>query len=176
MTIIQTHFLDSLSCVVSGVIRPNVRLLDMGTGAGFPSLPLKIYEPSLHVTAVDAVAKKIAFVRQLCRSLQFPDVTGVAGRIEEVSLQPSFEVIVSRAVGALDYIAGLAAPWLAPTGKMLFQRGHQAPQEVGEHADALQALGLQVESLHEVRLSFFTHPRYLVICGQISHDSPKNKA
>jgi 16S rRNA (guanine527-N7)-methyltransferase len=169
LVVIRTHFVDSLSCLESKAIRPEARLLDIGAGAGFPGIPLKIYYPALQVTALDTVAKKISFLRQLCRTLGLSDVTCLAMRAEQLSVAPApgqhpptFDVIVSRAVGSLPYLARLAMPLLAPEGCLLVQRGPQAMQEVAIHDAELRQNGLQFRQAHEIHLSWFEHLRYLV--------------
>jgi 16S rRNA (guanine527-N7)-methyltransferase len=167
--VIQTHFADSLSCVRSPVITPNTRLLDIGTGAGFPGIPLKIYLPSLHATVVDAVSKKIAFLKHLCRALGLQEVTCIASRVEHLSsvsashnIEDSFDVIVSRAVGSLPYLLSLVTPLLKADGSLLFQRGPQAMQELATHADDLRTAGFQVQVCQEIQYSWLDRPRYLV--------------
>jgi 16S rRNA (guanine527-N7)-methyltransferase len=122
------------------------------------------------VTAVDAVAKKIIFLRQLCRALQLQQVDCIASRIE--ALEPCqtayektshcFDVIVSRAVGTLPHLIELALPFLAPEGSLLLQRGGQAPQELKEHAMFLEDKGLTVKEHREFQMSWLDHPRHLV--------------
>jgi 16S rRNA (guanine527-N7)-methyltransferase len=163
--------------VRSACIRPGITLLDLGTGAGFPGLPLKIYEPAIALTAVDAVSKKISFVRQLCRGLKFQDVTCIAGRIEALTPSATFDLIVSRAVGDSPYLLRLASPFLAPDGQVLLQRGQAARQELVEQEAEFRTLGFYIADLHEVCLSFCEHPRYLVVFRKTSTSlQPKNKA
>lgn len=139
----------------------------MGTGAGFPGIPLKIYEPSMTLTVVDAVSKKISFVRQLCRILKLQDVTCIAARLEALPPSANFDVIVSRAVGAPPYLLRLAVPLLAPDGHVLLQRGQHAREEFAEQEDDVRTLGFYVADRHEVCLSFCEHPRYLVVFRKI---------
>ena len=166
----QQHFIDSLSCATSPVFAPTCRLLDIGSGAGFPGIPLKILFPELRLTAIDAVTKKIIFLRQLCRSLALQNVECLAIRLGESSVAPipslaTFDVIVSRAVGALPHLLDLALPYLAPGGHCMFQRGQHALQEIGEHADDIRRSGCRVLDVQKINLSFLEHPRYLVRLG-----------
>ncbi len=169
--IIHHHFLDSLSCLLSSVISPQSRLLDMGTGAGFPGIPLKIYHPDLHLTLVDAVSKKIMFLRHLGRSLCLDHTEYVATRLPSRSastqLPPlakaQFDVIVSRAVGTVPFLIDLAYPLLMSNGYLVLQRGKQGMQEREEFQNLFRQYGLQTISLTEVPFSFLTHPRYLLV-------------
>lgn len=160
--------------MLSSVIRPQIRLLDIGAGAGFPGIPLKIYNPTMYLTAVDAASKKIIFLRQLCRALDLQNVKCVAARLEPqvscVSSLPghSFDVIVSRAVGSIPYLLELAAPFLAPGGYVLLQRGHIGKQEISDDPRLLWETGFQVVKIAEVNFSFFTYPRNLIIFAKFS--------
>jgi 16S rRNA (guanine527-N7)-methyltransferase len=174
--VIKHHFADSLSCVLSDLVQPETRLLDIGTGAGFPAIPLKIYEPGLRVTAVDAVTRKTRFVRHLCRVLELDDVRSVAARLDVHGHAPtggrpalsecSFDLVTARAVGSLTTLLPLARPWLASGGYFLLQRGRQAQQELTEAAGWLQETGFQVARIVNVVFSFFEHPRYLILLRQ----------
>lgn len=183
--VIRHHFLDSLSCVLSSLIRPHIRILDIGTGAGFPGIPLKIYAPNIHITAVDSVSKKVIFLRQLCRLLELHDVECVASRIEPLaspSSSPSkagrnresqltisknsFDVVVSRAVGTIPYLLELMRPFLAHDGHVILQRGRNGKQEIFDQTRFLQQTGFQVRNMIEVHFSFFEYPRYLMVFRQ----------
>jgi len=169
-------------------------LLDIGTGAGFPGIPLKIYTPNIHVTAVDSVSKKVMFLRQLCRLLKLRDVECVASRIEDLAPcsssafskagkkkenqatvpENSFDLVVSRAVGAVSYLLELARPFLAPDGCVLLQRGRNGKQEISAHTRFLQEAGFQVVNIIEVVFSFFEYPRYLAVFRQIHSKKTKS--
>lgn len=172
--VIRAHFIDSLSCATSPALVPDAHLLDIGTGAGFPAIPLKIYRPDLRVTAVDAVSKKIIFVRQACRTLGLSDVECLAERVEH--LHPGerstgagpFDVVTSRAVGSLPYLLTLAVPLLTPDGCLLLQRGPQALQELDEQAGAIHAAGLEVGRVEAFHFSWLDSPRYVVELRRLS--------
>lgn len=184
LVVIQHHFVDSLSCVLSFVLQPQSRLLDIGTGAGFPGIPLKIYYPDIQVRAVDAVSKKILFLRHLCRNLELQHIECQATRLEPVSPdimkksdQEFFDVIVSRAVGTLRLLIALAWPFLASGGYLLLQRGKEGQQEFEREADLFLEYGLYPSELREITFSFFTYPRYLLILQKRDQDAfSKNKA
>jgi 16S rRNA (guanine527-N7)-methyltransferase len=180
--------------VLSSLIRPNIRLLDIGTGAGFPGIPLKIHNPSIRLTAVDSVSKKIVFLRQLSRLLDLQNIECVASRIEPLATRSSclptakqkkaksatvpensFDLIVSRAVGAIPYLLELAEPFLAPTGCILLQRGRNGKQEICNDTNFFQETGFQVMNTIEVNFSFFNYPRYLIMFRQIHPKRTKSK-
>ena len=177
--IIQHHFCDSLSCLLSSVISPQSRVLDIGTGAGFPGIPLKIYYPGIHLTLVDAVLKKIMFLRHLCRSLNLDHTECLAVRLPSLSdskqrqtlpdalAKAQFDVVVSRAVGTVPFLLDLACPLLAPNGHLVLQRGKYGMQESEECQELFRQAGLRMIALTEVPLSFLTHPRYLLILRRL---------
>ena len=177
----RQHFLDSLSCLRADLFQPGKRVLDIGSGAGFPGIPLKIYQPELQLVAVDAVTKKVMFLRHLCRALELPDVACVAARLPSdasasAPLPPalprhSFDVIVSRAVGEIAYLLSLAAPFLKPGGHLIFQRGYHAPTEFDAAQQISPAYGLCECDLLEIKFSFLTHPRYLMVLQHVAKRS-----
>ncbi len=190
--IIRQHFVDSLSCVLSSVIGPQSHLLDIGTGAGFPAIPLKIYYPSLQVVAVDAVAKKVMFLRHLCRMLELQDVGCLASRIVPLSssfrknvsqrsqdsvLQTErFNVVVSRAVGTVPYLVELAQTFLGAGGHILLQRGKHGKRELAQYASFLQEIAVHVVDIIEVNFSFAEYPRYLMVLRMKGVPLSENKA
>ena len=185
LIVIQHHFrLDSLSCVLASVIQPQSRLLDIGTGAGFPGIPLKIYYPDLQVRAIDAVTKKIMFLRHVCRTLALQHIECHVTRLEQAppALPPKsdcglFEVIVSRAVGTLPFLISLAHPFLASEGYLLLQRGKQGQQEFEDNKAFYKEFGLYPLELREIRFSFLTYPRYLLLLQKRDEEAfNKNKA
>src|SRR2546425_11767965 len=108
------HFLDSLSLLMV-YDRPEARLLDIGAGAGFPGLPLKIARPQWHVVLLEATGKKVTFLRHIIETLQLKDVVAVHGRAEELAhkaeYRGSFTVVTARAVASLPALLEYAAPF-----------------------------------------------------------------
>ncbi len=165
--------------MLAPVIPPQSRILDIGTGAGFPGIPLKLYHPDLHVTLLDAVEKKIMFLRHLCRSLGLERTECLAVRLPSSADSKTsqslpdrltsnrFDVIVSRAVGTVPLLIDLACPFLAPDGHIVLQRGKQGRQESEEQQKLFERAGLHMVSLIDIPLSFLEHPRYLLILRRV---------
>ena len=151
--IVIGHFLDSLSA--ARFMPAEGRLLDIGSGAGFPGLPIKIVYPSLCVTLIDSVQKKAAFMREIVRVLGLEGVSVVWGRAEDEGngiTRRSFERVITRAVGSIPDMLGLSEPYLAPGGRIILMRGRTG----GDEWDASEA-----EVLNRFRLagrSEFTLP------------------
>lgn len=140
--IVLKHFVDSLGCLNAGEWATGAAVLDLGTGAGFPALPLAIVRPDLRITALDATAKKVAFVERTAQALGLA-VQGLTGRAEEVGRDPqhrgAYDVVVTRAVAALPVLAELALPLLKPGGMLVAQKAQLSAEE---RAAGLRAAGL----------------------------------
>jgi len=151
---IEKHLLDSLTLLphLVGV----ERLLDIGSGAGLPGLPLKIVRPGLDVVSIDGVAKKISFQRHIIRRFGLARTRAFACRIEQLAEDPefvgAFNVIVFRALGALQRFIPLALPCLAEHGRFLVMKGPEGGAELKESEALLRQLGLSCQQTHELAL------------------------
>ena len=117
------HFLDSI--ISSRFIKPDSRLMDVGSGAGFPGIPLKVMIPSLNVTLVDATRKKVSFLNHVIRQLHLSGITAIHSRIEDLQQEweGRFDVIACRAFSSLGDFAEKSMPLLAPDGLLLAFKG-----------------------------------------------------
>jgi len=161
------HFLDSFSCVLAWKENPPMRLIDVGTGAGFPGIPLKILYPSMQLTLVESVGKKASFCRHAVGVLKLDRVEVITGRAEELGQLPaqreSYDWAVARAVAALPVLAEYLLPLVRVGGKMLAQKGHSGPVEAHNAEPALKLLGGQIRQLISVTLPGVAEERYLVV-------------
>ncbi|NHZ69849.1 MAG: 16S rRNA (guanine(527)-N(7))-methyltransferase RsmG, partial [Thermotogales bacterium] len=150
------HILDSLA-VVPFLTRGS--LLDVGTGAGLPGLPIAIARPDLEVTLLDSNAKKLRFVRQAAAELGLDNVQVVQARMQEYQPPRSFAMVISRAVASLDELYRQTVHLLRPGGRMLFMKGTVPEQEIG----ALQngRAGLNIERLNVPGLAAERHLLWL---------------
>lgn len=160
----EKHLVDSLTLLP--LLDQARRLLDLGSGAGFPSLPLKIARPALEIVSVDAVGKKIAFQRHVARTLGLAGFTAVHGRAEELSASPryagGFDVVTARALGSLALLARLAAPCLAPGGRLIAMKGAEGEAELAATRDELTALGFACTAQRRLQLPVSGAERYLI--------------
>jgi len=128
------HFLDSLPAV--RFMPPNATLLDIGSGGGFPGLPLKILKPSLSITLVDASRKKVTFLKHIIRTLKLDNIEALHLRAEELTADARyvnrFDVIISRAFSALDHFFKLALPLLAEGGSVIAFKGEVEQDEFND--------------------------------------------
>jgi 16S rRNA (guanine527-N7)-methyltransferase len=151
---IEKHLTDSLTLLP--LLTGEERLLDIGSGGGFPGLPLKIARPALSVVSVDAVAKKIAFQRHAARLLGLQDFVPLHMRAEKLPNLPAyasgFDVVVSRAFAALPVFASLALPCLKPEGRIVAMKGAEGARELAEAEGELAKLGLVCTELRRLQL------------------------
>ena len=171
------HFLDSFSCVLAWKDRPPTRLIDVGTGAGFPGIPLKILYPSMQLTLVESVGKKAAFCRHAVEVLKLEGVEVITGRAEELGQMPaqreSYDWAVARAVAALPVLAEYLLPLVRVGGRMLAQKGHTAPVEAQNAGLAFRLLGGQIGHLLPVTLPGVAEERYLVVVNKVAATPPQ---
>lgn len=137
--IAEKHFVDSI--VPVQYIKNGSKILDMGTGAGFPGIVLKIMNPSLHITLVDSVRKKINFVRQVIRLLKLDNIQAVHSRIEEIQKtgenKQFYDMVISRAFTELPGFVRLAKPFLKPDGYILAMKGPSVELEITPDIDQM---------------------------------------
>ena len=147
------HFLDSAALLTLADCRGKT-LADVGTGAGFPGLPMKIAEPSLKLTLLDAQGKRVRFLETVCRELGLTDVECVHGRAEEFAAdrRESFDLVTSRAVAALPVLSELCLPLVKPGGYFLAMKSVDCDQELTAAGRALETLGGRVEALRDYQI------------------------
>lgn len=157
------HFLDSLSVLKS--LGQCQQLLDIGSGAGFPSIPLKIVAPEIGVMSVDAVEKKILFQKHVARQLQLERFRAVHIRAEKIppEYHGYFDVIVSRAFSNIPTFVRIAAPLLAPNGVMIAMKGKDGRREAEDSSIELSELGVAIANVCEFRLPLLEEMRSLVM-------------
>ena len=147
--VIQKHFLDSLSLVKVVAEKPAGRILDMGTGAGFPGIPIKIAFPDCSITLVDSVNKKIGFIQEAVQELGLHNVEAIHGRVEDlghdVSYREQYDLVVSRAVAALPVLVEYCMPFVKIGGAFLSYKSVKVDEELSAGKKAIQVLGGRLE-------------------------------
>jgi 16S rRNA (guanine527-N7)-methyltransferase len=171
------HFLDSFSCSLAWKDQPPRRLIDIGTGAGFPGIPLKIIYPKMEITLVESVRKKAEFCRHAIEALKLTTIQVIVDRAELAgqmpSLRESFDWAVARAVAQLPVLAEYMLPFIKVGGKMLAQKGSSAPGEVHLSANAFMLLGGQMHQLMPVILPGVVDERFLVVVDKVAATPPQ---
>lgn len=171
--IIIKHFVDSLSCLLAeplALTGQALRLLDLGTGAGFPSLPLAIMRPELQITPLDATRKKIDFVQASANSLGLSNVTTLVCRAEQLGHDPQqraqYDRVVARAVSSLPTVAELSLPLLKQGGLLIAQKGAIGDDELEAGAKAAEVLGAEIRQVQHFDLPIVGDARSLVILAK----------
>ncbi len=169
----RLHFLDSAALLALADLRGKT-VVDVGTGAGFPGLPLKILEPSIQLTLLDAQRKRVDFLREVCGELGLEDVDCVHGRAEEFAQQhrEAFDLAVSRAVAALPVLAELCLPLVKTGGQFLAMKSVDSNEELNASERAAGVLGGRLEKPLDYVISGTNIPRRLVILTKIE-ETPK---
>lgn len=162
--IITKHFIDSLSLVP--YLPAEASLLDLGSGAGFPGIPLKIAKPSLKITLLEAKRKKVNFQRHLVRTLGLTNITIIYGRAESLKSENeeslSFDIVTSRAVSRLETFLMLGSPLVKKGGYLVAMKGRQAEAELKDSQDVIKSLSLEISNRVELRLPVGGEKRYLI--------------
>lgn len=167
------HFLDSLTCgpvMLRYGLGPGASLMDVGAGAGFPGVPLKIAFPYVKLTLLDSVAKKTAFLQHLVQVLGLQDVEVVTARAEDAARQPRYreryDYVLARALADLDTLVELALPFCRVGGLLIAPRKGDIQAEIEEAEFAIGELGGAVREVVPVTLPMLADGRVLVVIGK----------
>jgi len=170
------HFLDSFSCVLAWKANPPTNLIDVGTGAGFPGIPLKIIYPNTKVTLVESVGKKAMFCQHIVSLLGLEGVNVIRGRAEDLGQmrehREGYDWGVARAVANLRVLSEYLLPLVQVGGKMLAQKGESGPAEVHSAENAIKLLGGEVRQLVTVTLPGVVEERHLVLVDKVAATPP----
>jgi 16S rRNA (guanine527-N7)-methyltransferase len=170
------HFLDSLTCLLAMRETPPGRLIDIGTGAGFPGLVLKIAVPAMRLTLVESVGKKADFCRHIVSCLALENVEVIQERAEVVGQsQPyreQYDWAVARAVATMPVLAEYMLPLVKVGGSMLAMKGESGPAESHAAEKAIRLLGGHLRQLLPVTLPGVAEERYLILVDKVAATSP----
>jgi 16S rRNA (guanine527-N7)-methyltransferase len=171
------HFLDSFSCALVWKENPPRHIIDIGTGAGFPGIPLKILYPSMRLTLVESVGKKANFCRHIIETLKLDATEVVTARAEDVGQMPAhreaYDWAVARAVANLPVLVEYLLPLVQVGGAMLAQKGQSGPAETHKIEKALKILGGQTRQLLPVTLPGVADERFLVVVDKVAATPPQ---
>lgn len=169
--IIIKHFFDSVSCKEAIDTTKEYSLVDIGTGAGFPGIPLKLCFPNLKMTVVDSVGKKTDFIKILCKNLRIDDIAILTDRAEklgvDVKYRGKYHYVLTRALCPMPEVIELSLPFLSVGGKLIAQKSVKANEEIENSKKALEMIGGKISRVIPVNIPFLDAKRFLVVIEKI---------
>lgn len=168
------HFIDSLFAYDPAM--HNATMADVGTGAGFPGVPLKIFDSTIKLTLLDSLAKRLKFLDTLTTELALQNVTTIHARAEDAgkdkNLREQFDFVTARAVARLNVLAEFCLPLVKVGGKFIAMKG-DAQDEIAEAENAIKLLGGKIAEIKNVKLPNLDDKRTLVIIEKIKNTPNK---
>ncbi len=174
--VVEKHFLDSISLCQVMDLKKSLTLLDLGTGAGFPGIPLKIMFPELKITLADSLNKRLLFLNEVMEALNLKNIETVHGRAEELSkrkdYRESFDLCVSRAVANLSTLSEYCLPFIHTSGKFISYKSGEVEVELKDAKKAVFVLGGEIEDVIHFTLPDSDIKRSFVVINKV-HATPK---
>ena len=160
------HITDSLSLWDEKLLHSVEYVIDVGTGAGFPGIPLKIFRPQIKLTLLDSLAKRLEFLKVVSKSLELEEVYFLHGRAEDTAkqkdLRENFDLVTSRAVARLNILSEYCLPFAKVGGKFAALKGKQFQEEVDEAGNAIKILGGKISEVREIKLPTVNDARAVI--------------
>jgi 16S rRNA (guanine527-N7)-methyltransferase len=176
--IIIKHFIDSISCIKlinKYIDTEEISVIDVGTGAGFPGMPIKIICPSIRLSLLEARKKKTMFLEKATEEMNFQQVEILNGRTEtfgkDTDHREKYDIAISRAVARLNVLSEYCLPLVRVGGLFIAQKGRSYREEAEKSLKAVQVLGGELIGVESVRIPFINQERYLLVIKKIK-DTP----
>lgn len=165
------HFLDSATCVASGYIKEGMKVIDVGTGAGFPGVPVKILMGGVDITLLDSLNKRINYLKDAVTKLNLKGVELVHGRAEEAGAdklyREKYDIVLSRAVASMDVLCEYCLPFARVGGYFLCQKGPDIKEELQEAERALEVLGGEIAEIKQYSLPFSDITHNIIVIKKV---------
>lgn len=169
--IIEKHFIDSLT--ILNKIDNNQKVVDVGTGAGFPGIPLSIMNPTLKITLVDSLNKRLIFLQEVVAKLNLKNIEIVHARAEEFGqnkkYRENFDIATSRAVANLSTLSEYLIPLVKVGGKVISMKASEAQEEINQAQKAIEVLGGKINKIEEFNLPQSDIGRTIIIIDKQKH-------
>ncbi len=173
--IILKHFIDSITILKE--IKEDVKLVDVGTGAGFPGIPISIMKPSIKVTLVDSLNKRLMFLQEVADKLNLKNINMLHMRAEELGqnkkYRESFDIATSRAVANLSTLSEYLIPLVKVNGKVISMKASSAQKEIKQANNAINVLGGAIKKIEEFNLPQSDIGRTIIVINKIKHTPEK---
>lgn len=175
--VLKKHFVDSLTLIKAIDLSGDLSLIDVGTGAGFPGIPIKIVFPNIRVTLIDSLNKRINFLNEVIKRLELVDIEAIHGRAEDVAkpnyLREKFDICVSRAVANLSTLSEYCLPFVKVDGVFIPYKSEKSEFEIQEAEKAIHVLGGNIDNQIELFLPETDIYRKLIIIKKVKRTPEK---
>lgn len=173
--VMDKHFLDSAYLFRSIELKADYKLIDIGTGAGFPGIPLKIVFPELKITLLDSLNKRVGFLNDVIDELNLNDIEAIHGRAEDIArdktYRASYDIAVSRAVANLSTLSEYCLPFVKIGGKFVSYKSGDCADEVDNAKAAIHLLGGKINKIDE--FSYSNNSRSFIVIDKVMNTSNK---
>ncbi|MCT4605882.1 MAG: 16S rRNA (guanine(527)-N(7))-methyltransferase RsmG [Marinisporobacter sp.] len=171
------HFLDSLCCMSLPFIKENDKVIDVGTGAGFPGIPINIYYPNVNLTLLDSLNKRIKFLQEVCENVGLKAVDFEHGRAEDFGQNKNFrekyDIVVARAVAQLNILCEYCLPFVRVGGYFICQKGPNIDEEMKTAQKSIEVLGGKFVEKKDIKLPFSHITHNIVVIEKIKKTPTK---
>lgn len=170
--VILKHFVDSLT--INKYIESGMKLIDVGTGAGFPGIPISIANNELDITLLDSLNKRIIFLNEVIEKLNLENIITIHSRVEDFAVKnrEKYDIATSRAVAGLNVLLEYLLPLVKVGGKCICMKGSNAEEEINEAKNAIKILGGEIEKIEEIELPESDIKRTIIIVKKVK-ETPK---
>ncbi len=173
--IILKHFIDSVT--IAKYIEKNAKVVDVGTGAGFPGIPLKILREDIEITLLDSLNKRVSFLKEVIEQLSLSKIEAVHFRAEEFGKNPkyreNFDCATSRAVANLSTLSEYLIPLVKVKGICISMKGSEVEEEIEQSKKAISVLGGNIEAIDKFQLPFSDMDRNIIILRKVKNTPTK---